>query len=316
MNDQLIKDRVVFDRCGLLLAWSVWLVIAGCASTTPAPVAVERPPSVTAPVAAPGMYLVKKGDTLHSIALDHGLDYRELIAWNTIENPNRILVGQSLRIRAPGSPAAGETAVVRPVTGGSLGESRALGTTAASSAGGVKREPKAGKEPYSGQALARAQAQAVDPVIVAPAVARVEPRPEVKPDLKPEAGDAAPGGEEIAWIWPANGKLVGTFSDGGNKGIDISGKAGEAVLAAGGGKVVYSGTGLRGYGKLVIVKHNNAYLTAYAHNRNVLVKEGESVGKGQKIAEMGNTDADQVKLHFEIRRQGKPVDPLKYLPPR
>jgi lipoprotein NlpD len=292
------------------------LVIAGCASTTPAPVAVERPPSVAAPVAAPGMYLVKKGDTLHSIALDHGLDYRELIAWNTIENPNRILVGQSLRIRAPGSTAAGETAVVRPVTGGSLGEARALGTTAASSAEIVKREPKAGKEPYSEQALARAQAQAVDPVVVTPAVARVEPRPEVKPDLKPEAGEAVPGSEEIAWIWPASGKLVGTFSDGGNKGIDISGKAGEAVLAAGGGKVVYSGTGLRGYGKLVIVKHNNAYLTAYAHNRNVLVKEGESVSKGQKIAEMGNTDADQVKLHFEIRRQGKPVDPLKHLPPR
>jgi lipoprotein NlpD len=88
------------------------------------------------------------------------------------------------------------------------------------------------------------------------------------------------------------------------------------VLAAGGGKVVYSGTGLRGYGKLVIVKHNNTYLTAYAHNQNVLVKEGQSVGKGQKIAEMGNTDADQVKLHFEIRRQGKPVDPLKHLPQR
>jgi hypothetical protein len=161
-----------------------------------------------------------------------------------------------------------------------LGEARALGTTAASSAEIVKREPKAGKEPYSEQALARAQAQAVDPVVVTPAVARVEPRPEVKPDLKPEAGEAVPGSEEIAWIWPASGKLVGTFSDGGNKGIDISGKAGEAVLAAGGGKVVYSGTGLRGYGKLVIVKHNNAYLTAYAHNRNVLVKEGESVGKG------------------------------------
>jgi lipoprotein NlpD len=316
MNDQLIKDRAVVDRCALFLACSVLLLVAGCASTTPAPVAGARPPSVAAPVAAPGMYLVKKGDTLHSIALDHGLDYRELIAWNTIENPNRILVGQSLRIRAPGSTAAGETAVVRPVTGGSLGEARALGTTAASSAEIVKREPKAGKEPYSEQALARAQAQAVDPVVVTPAVARVEPRPEVKPDLKPEAGEAVPGSEEIAWIWPASGKLVGTFSDGGNKGIDISGKAGEAVLAAGGGKVVYSGTGLRGYGKLVIVKHNNAYLTAYAHNRNVLVKEGESVSKGQKIAEMGNTDADQVKLHFEIRRQGKPVDPLKHLPPR
>ena len=117
-------------------------------------------------------------------------------------------------------------------------------------------------------------------------------------------------------MWPANGKLLGTFSEGGNKGIDINGKAGDPVLAAGAGKVVYSGTGLRGYGKLGIVKHNNTYLTAYAHNQNLLVKEGQSVTKGQKIAEMGNTDADQVKLHFEIRRQGKPIDPLKQLPQR
>ena len=143
---------------------------------------------------------------------------------------------------------------------------------------------------------------------------KAEARPEAQGEAKP--GDTAAGGEEITWTWPASGKLVGTFSEGGNKGIDINGKAGDAVLAAGGGKVVYSGTGLRGYGKLVIVKHNNTYLTAYAHNQNVLVKEGQSVSKGQKIAEMGNTDADQVKLHFEIRRQGKPVDPLKHLPQR
>ena len=206
----------------------------------------------------------------------------------------------------------------------------------------LKREPKAGKEPYSEQALARAQAQPkfVEPVAVAvvpmakPEVrnetrtevrteAKPEPRAEAKTEGKPaeaaaeaRVGDAALGSEEITWTWPANGKLIGTFSEGGNKGIDINGKAGDAVLAASSGKVVYSGTGLRGYGKLVIVKHNNTFLTAYAHNQNVLVKEGQSVSKGQKIAEMGNTDADQVKLHFEVRRQGKPVDPLKYLPQR
>ena len=105
-------------------------------------------------------------------------------------------------------------------------------------------------------------------------------------------------------------------SEGASKGVDIAGKMGDPVMAAGDGKVVYSGTGLRGYGKLVIIKHNATYLSAYAHNRTILVKEGESVSKGQKIAEMGNSDADQVKLHFEVRRQGKPVDPLKYLPPR
>jgi lipoprotein NlpD len=281
-----------------------------------------------ASVASKDLYTVKRGDTLYSIALDHGLDYRELVAWNNIDNPNRILVGQSLRVRAPGAAAATEAVVVRPISTGTVVEQRSLGSS--SPADLLKREPRAGKEPYSEQALARAQAQAVDPVTVTPVVARPEAKPEVSPaarveaksEARPEsrpdasAGDAASGSEDVAWIWPANGKLIGTFSEGGNKGIDISGKAGDSVLAAGGGKVVYSGTGLRGYGKLVIVKHNNTYLTAYAHNQNVLVKEGQSVGKGQKIAEMGNTDADQVKLHFEIRRQGKPVDPLKHLPQR
>ncbi len=117
-------------------------------------------------------------------------------------------------------------------------------------------------------------------------------------------------------MWPATGKLVTGFSDTANlKGIDIAGKEGQPVAASAAGKVVYAGTGLRGYGKLVIIKHNATYLSAYAHNREILVKEGQQVAKGQKIAEMGNTDSDQVKLHFEIRRQGKPVDPLKYLPP-
>ena len=128
---------------------------------------------------------------------------------------------------------------------------------------------------------------------------------------------AATGGDPGSdWIWPASGKIVGTFSEGGAKGIDIAGKAGDPVLAASSGKVVYSGTGLRGYGKLVIVKHSSTFLTAYAHNQSLLVKEGQQVVKGQKIAEMGNTDAEQVKLHFEVRQQGKPVDPLKHLPPR
>ena len=326
-----MKDQDFFSRHRRALILSVLLVLAGCASKSPAPVGDRGGQVATAgaPVASKDLYTVKRGDTLYSIALDHGLDYRELVAWNSIDNPNRILVGQSLRVRAPGAAAATEAVVVRPISTGTSVEQRSLGSSAADL---LKREPKAGKEPYSEQALARAQAQAqaVDPVMAAPVMARPEAKPEVSPaarvEAKPEArpdasgeakaGDAASGSEDVAWIWPANGKLIGTFSEGGNKGIDISGKAGDTVLAAGGGKVVYSGTGLRGYGKLVIVKHNNSYLTAYAHNQNVLVREGQSVSKGQKIAEMGNTDADQVKLHFEIRRQGKPVDPLKHLPQR
>ena len=124
----------------------------------------------------------------------------------------------------------------------------------------------------------------------------------------------APTEDDIAWIWPAQGRLIAGFDEVKNKGYDIDGKAGDAIIAAGDGRVVYAGAGLRGYGNLIILKHNNTYLTAYAHNQTLLVKEDQTVKKGQKIAEMGSSDADRVKLHFEIRRQGKPVDPAKYLP--
>jgi lipoprotein NlpD len=129
-------------------------------------------------------------------------------------------------------------------------------------------------------------------------------------------GSGNVGDEDIGWIWPASGSLIAGFDEAKNKGYDISGKAGDPVLAAADGRVVYAGAGLRGYGNLIILKHNNTYLTAYAHNQTLLVKEDQSVQKGQKIAEMGNSDADRVKLHFEIRRQGKPVDPSRYLPGR
>jgi lipoprotein NlpD len=168
----------------------------------------------------------------------------------------------------------------------------------------LKREPKAGKEPYSEQALAAAQSEG-------------QPKPATSAATVPPAATvAAAGGSKGPWIWPASGKVIATFSESGTKGIDITGNAGDPVIAAGSGRVVYSGTGLRGYGKLVIIKHNDTFLSAYAHNQNILVKEGQSVTQGQRIAEMGNTDADRVKLHFEVRRQGKPVDPLQYLPRR
>jgi lipoprotein NlpD len=303
-----MKDRYVFAWLGTACALIASLVVGGCASKSPAPV-VERGGQPVAPVATTisgkDIYTVKKGDTLYSIALDHGVDYKDLAAWNNIENRNRIQVGQSLRIRAPGVLAGSDVALAKPVVIVTSVEKRTLegnGDT-------LKREPKAGKEAYSEQALVQAQGQQKPAEPPLPAV-----KPEVKPEQKPV--EPALGADEFVWIWPANGKIVGTFSEGASKGVDIAGKAGDLVLAAGDGKVVYSGTGLRGYGKLVIVKHNNTYLSAYAHNQNVLVKEGQAVTKGQKIAEMGNTDADQVKLHFEVRRLGKPVDPLKYLPQR
>ncbi|MDM0090610.1 MULTISPECIES: peptidoglycan DD-metalloendopeptidase family protein [unclassified Variovorax] len=150
------------------------------------------------------------------------------------------------------------------------------------------------------------------PAIVASAPAAAASAP-AKPATPPAA---ASGDEDLGWIWPAQGSLIAGFDEAKNKGLDISGKAGDAVLAAADGRVVYAGAGLRGYGNLIILKHNNTYLTAYAHNQALLVKEDQSVQKGQKIAEMGNSDADRVKLHFEIRRQGKPVDPARYLPSR
>jgi lipoprotein NlpD len=143
----------------------------------------------------------------------------------------------------------------------------------------------------------------------AASAARPSPAPAVS--AAPSAGE-----DDIAWIWPAQGTLVAGFDEAKNKGLDIAGKAGDAVIAAADGRVVYAGAGLRGYGNLIILKHNNTFLTAYAHNQTLLIKEDQSVKKGQKIAEMGNSDADRVKLHFEIRRQGKPVDPAKYLPAR
>jgi lipoprotein NlpD len=147
---------------------------------------------------------------------------------------------------------------------------------------------------------------------------------EVVPAAKPAAPASAPtsasapsaNDEGLGFAWPASGSVIAGFDEAKNKGLDIAGKAGDPVLAAADGQVVYAGAGLRGYGNLIILKHNNTFLTAYAHNQALLVKEDQKVRKGQKIAEMGKTDADRVKLHFEIRRQGKPVDPAKYLPAR
>lgn len=315
-----MKNNRIFAKPGLGLVLAALLVLAGCASKSPAPVAERGGQPTTAAAAAKDTYTVKSGDTLRSIARDHGMDYRELIALNNIESPDRISPGKVLKVKPPATasasgvttaPITSDVVVAKPLGTEQDVEKRPLGANTET----LKREPKAGKEAYSDQALARAQSQSQPkPAEPVAAVAAAEAKPEAKPEPKP--AEPAVGGDEIAWIWPASGKTIGTFSEGGSKGVDIGGKAGDPVIASSDGKVVYSGTGLRGYGKLVIIKHNNTYLSAYAHNQTILVKEGQTVTKGQKIAEMGNTDADQVKLHFEVRRQGKPVDPLKYLPQR
>ncbi len=283
------------------------MLLGGCMTGRPAPVADRLPPQSSsgkvaakpAPRAAPvpdqprpETYTVRTGDTLYSIALEFGLDYRELAAWNGID-PARIRVGQQLRLSPPGGVVA--TPLRTPA--GTV-ETKPLGAGAVA---GAKTEPRGVRVPYSDQAYAQMSGVKAEP---APA-----PKPEQAESRPPASGD------DVDWIWPVSGKIVSPFNEASNKGIGIAGKMGQPVVAAGPGKVIFSGTGIRGLGKLIVIKHNEKFLSVYGHNRELLVKEGQTVARGQRIAEMGNTDTDQVKLHFEIRRLGKPVDPAGMLPP-
>jgi lipoprotein NlpD len=258
----------------------------------------------------PEYHVVKKGDTLYSIALDYGQDYRELAAWNSLEDPGLIKIDQRLRLFPPDSFGEATTAQPTPL--------------AAPAATPVFSEPKARKLPYSEQALAQLKipssksgATAPNPTVAAAAQAPGKPAVAPAPPAPPAQREPPAGDGKMTWEWPAQGKLLYGFGQGSNqKGVGIEGRSGQPVLAAAPGKVVYSGSGLRGYGKLIIIKHNTSYLSVYAHNSQILVKEGQAVAKGQKIAEIGDTDSDRVALHFEIRRLGKPIDPLQYLPER
>ncbi|MEJ7685559.1 MAG: peptidoglycan DD-metalloendopeptidase family protein [Variovorax sp.] len=242
----------------------------------------------------PGYYAVRPGDTIRRISTETGHNWRDIARWNNLDNADLIEVGQVLRVIPPST--APMTAAAPPAASGT------------SDATGVVTRPVTPQA-----AIAPSTGAASPPSAAASAAAR--PTPPIAAASSPQA-PAASGDDDVGWIWPAQGSLIAGFDEAKNKGLDISGKAGDSVLAAADGRVVYAGAGLRGYGNLIILKHNNTYLTAYAHNRMLLVKEDQSVQKGQKIAEMGNSDADRVKLHFEIRRQGKPVDPARYLPAR
>ncbi len=268
-----------------------------------------------------GFYQVKRGDTLYSIALDHGADPRDLVQWNRIENPSRLQVGQVLRVAPPeGQPpvqvgaAQGSGAIdSRPLESRPL-DSRPLDSrpAPAATAGPVKNEPKALRLPYSSENLAMLQKGEASPLPAAPPVARAEPRPEpAAPISAAEPREA----ETVEFVWPARGKILTGFSEPASKGVDIGGKPGDPVVAAASGRVIYIGTGIRGYGKLIVIKHDNNFNSVYAHNREILVRQDQAVARGQKIAELGDTDTDSPKLHFEIRKSGKPVDPVKYLPP-
>ncbi|MDE2366163.1 MAG: peptidoglycan DD-metalloendopeptidase family protein [Betaproteobacteria bacterium] len=312
------------------------LLVAGCVSTQqPAPVVDRTPaepqknvdkfgPIPEAAIQRPKIHVVQKGETLYAIALSNGISQKDLAEWNNIQDPRAIHVGQQIYLSPPAgtvSPslfaipesAPASQAIATPgATPGALPppETRQPGNTDK-----LKNQPKAFKLPYSEQAVAQLKGLADAPAVVIPAIARVDAAAGKNAEISagPPTAEGARNDDGVEWSWPAKGKLLEGFSES-TKGIDIAGKPGQAVTASAAGKVVYSGAGLRGYGKLIIIKHNNTYLSAYAHNNKILVKEGQTVSKGQKIAEMGNTDADLVKLHFEIRKNGKPVDPLKHLP--
>ncbi len=318
------------------------LLLTACASSPPAPVidrtpqSQPQPPAVKPPVPnpvgkstgvdkdwRPDSHIVKKGETLFGIGLQYGIDYREIASANNIAPPYPVQIGQKLDLSsfkaAPAvesgvtedgvvvTPMKTEPAVVadNPVSVNQPANEKPI-TSAVTP---VLSEPKAIREPYSLQAMNRPPSP--DPT----STVAIKPG-ETKPaETKPAGttGTTATGDEAITWAWPTQGKVVTSFNEATNKGIDIAGETGQAIIAASAGKVIYSGSDLRGYGKLVIVKHNKTYLSVYAHNSKIVVKEGQNVVAGQKIAEMGNTDSTTTKLHFEIRRLGKSVDPTKYL---
>ena len=256
---------------------------AGVPAPAPMPPAPTPPPPLpgTENAGRPGYYTVKSGDTLIRIGLETGQNWRDIVRWNNLPNSNLIEVGQVLRVVPP--------AAADGVTVGSVAP-----------AGQVEARPLDGK-PAAAAAAASAS----------PAPGAAAPAPAVAPPAPPREPD-----DDITWAWPAAGPVVAVFDDNKSKGLAITGQPGDPVLAAADGRVVYAGSGLRGYGNLVIVKHNATYLTAYAHNQTLLVKEDQVVRRGQKIAEMGSSDAERVQLHFEIRRQGRPIDPARLLPPR
>lgn len=279
-------------RTGYLSLLLAALLSAGCASQVTAPVrdgAGGVSTGAVTPAPASGLHTVRPGDTLLGIARQYGVTLPDLVAWNQITDPNQIHVGQTIRvspagtssvaIAAPGSSSAIVTPI--PATGGEVGSVP------------VVREPVGGRAPVAEPTAAETPA---------PATGETAPAP-------------APAGSG-QWQWPTNGLLVAGFNEASNKGLDIGGSVGDPVYAAAAGKVVYAGSGLRGYGKLIVIKHNQEYNSVYAHNDKLLVKEDDQVAQGQKIAELGSSEADRPKLHFEIRKQGKAVDPMGYLPAR
>jgi lipoprotein NlpD len=333
----------------LLSLFVLILVLTSCATKTPAPVIDRRLPSTTTlpapttpaistsstsavkpvlptasaspsvqpkPIDVGKTHAVQKGETLYSIALQNNIDHRELAIWNNIDNPNVIKVGDVIRLSPPAAlTATATTPIVTPLVvtpqPSAANERPPINSTT------LKTEPRGGKIAYTDQALARLSVETSSPTPLTTATPVISVTPAtITPPITTSTAPTTPAvaaKDAIEWVWPAKGKVITNFTEL-NKGIDIAGMRGTAVNAAAAGTVLHTGAGIRGYGRLVIIKHSTGWVSAYAHNDKITVMEGQEVKRGQKIAEMGNSDADQVKLHFEIRRQGKPVDPIGLLP--
>jgi lipoprotein NlpD len=325
------SNHVGFLAC---IACVLWL--AGCASN-PAPVEDRsiggNPASATSAVEPAsqtmtrgGSYRVERGDTLYAIAFKHGVDFRDLASWNGIASPYRIYPGQELRLgvaeRAPRA-AAIQPAPDRTVVTASAPPSVRQNTQvekAAAAAPTPFEDVESSPMPEAAPPAPPPIAAAKPPVATPPPVVSPPRQAPVVVEVPAKPAESAPqlnaGG--VNWRWPGNGKVVGTYVNGDQtrQGVDIAGSAGDPVQAAADGEVVYSGNGLLGYGELIIVKHNASFLSAYGHNRKRLVQEGDRVKAGQQIAEMGSSASSREELHFEIRKNGKPVNPLDYLPVR
>jgi lipoprotein NlpD len=262
----------------------------------------------------PGYYTVRPGDTLIRISLDNGQNWRDVARWSNLENANLIEVGQVLRVWPPG---ADSPALTRPMVQPGRVETRPL--EAPRPVPPISTPAAPNNTTTTTGASAAAAIGGPVPNVTVPVVTAPAPAAGAQPASNPQlANPPAPreGDEEVNWGWPAAAPVAVVFDEARNKGVVFLGKAGDPVLSAADGRVIYAGSGIRGYGNLVIVKHNALFLTAYAHNQVLLVKEDQPVRRGQRIAEMGNTDAERVQLHFELRRLGKPVDPARLLPPR
>jgi lipoprotein NlpD len=286
-------------------------------STTPSvasPVPGATPAAVDAKVlpgsenaGKPGYYTVKPGDTLIRIGLETGQNWKDIVRWNNLENPNVVEVGQVLRVVPPGPTPAATSVPATSVPDTSAASTRPI------AAAKIDTKPLDSARP---PATAPAAPPAALPSAASPPALPATPPAALPGSVAAPSSAARQGDDDVNWTWPATGIVLTSFDDARSKGLAIAGKVGDPVMAAADGRVVYAGSGLRGYGNLVIVKHNATYLTAYAHNQTLLVKEDQAVRRGQKIAEMGSTDSDRVQLHFEIRKQGKPIDPARLLPPR